>query len=327
MPVQGDKNPKYLLFMLLLVLGLSLMSCTAGVAEHVTPPQQPTVQPTIVTESTARLTLTPSTTTKEPTSSIPTRMEPSPSAILQTTVPVTPTATLSLVPVTTIQERCLMPGPELVSETEAASGLILHGTWGEGSGAAILGETGLDDPLIFMPDQDGQIVWPRESLDKVWLADLNSNRPMQTEEIVVWNPFTGEEIRQTFEGITPLAYDAVLRWAKDFQLILPLENGDEFFQWLIWSPFTGEQETLSAELSGLGNNMVLFKVPPSLDPLLKLVAYPCEFCGEAEYAIKSIETGETAWFIDLGPKPSYAYRSPVFWSPDGELLATSLVFR
>lgn len=214
-----------------------------------------------------------------------------------------------------------MPDLELVSEAEAARGLILHGTWDEGSGAAILGETGFDGPLIFMPDKDGQIVWPRESLDKVWLTDLNSNRPMQTEEIGVWNPFTGEEIRQTFEGITPLAYDAVLRWAKDFQLILPLENEDEFFQWLVWSPFTGEQETLSAELSGLGNSMVLFKVPPSLDPLLKLVAYPCEFCGEAEYAIKSIETGETAWFIDLGPKPSYAYRSPIFWSPDGELLA------
>lgn len=319
-PLQVNKNPKYLLLILVLFLELLLSGCTIGNVEQASESQQLTPQPPTIIRTTTPLTVTTSAVTKEPTLSISTRVISTPIATLETPLPVASTATI-IAPVTTIQERCSTSDPELVNETEAARGLILRGTWDEGVGAVILGQNSFDDPLIFMPDQEGQIVWPQESLDKVWLADLNSNRPNQTEEIVVWNPFSGEEIRQTFEGIIPLAYDAVLRWTKDYQLVLPLENEDEFFQWLVWSPFTGEQETLSTELSGIGNNMELFKVPPSLDPLLELVAYPCEFCDEAEYVIKNIETSETVWTIDLGPRPSYAYRGPVIWSPDGEFAA------
>jgi hypothetical protein len=303
----------------IIVLWMLLVGCSSDPSDQALETQSRPTQ-TQNTIGTIVPTITPTLVrTKEATPTI--TGTPLSSTTLETTIQITPTATTIIDSVTNIQTQCLIPDPILEDEAEVTAGLILHGTWNGEKGAAILGTSGLEAPLIFIPDLEGQTNWPSESPDNIWLADLNSNKNIQSEELIVWNPFSGEEIRHVFEGISLLPYDASFRWTKDLQLVLPLKNDVELFQWLVWSPFIGKQEILSAELSGIGNHMEYFNVPPSVDPLLELVAYPCEFCDGAEYAVKSIDSGETVWFIDLGEKPSYAYRGPVIWSPDGEFVA------
>jgi hypothetical protein len=310
---------KYLLITTILVLNWLLISCSPGIVD-----QASETRVTIsATPDAIEIAATPGSIMTQaitPTASA----TPQPSA-----TPVTPTSTeVAATPdinTTIIQQQCAISDPILMDETEVAEGLLLRGTWEGQEGIAVLGKDGLHQPLLFVPDSEGHLVWPYESPDKEWIAytemlfDKNDNTWFI--EIIVWNPNRGEEIRKTFENIRFLAYDATLRWANDSQLIIPLENEEELFRWLVWSPFTDKQEMLSVELPGIGNHMSYFQVPPSLDPRLEFVAYPCEFCDEAEYAVKSKETGETAWLIDLGPKPSYAYRSPVIWSFDGEFVA------
>lgn len=317
---------KYLLIMTMAALTWLLISCSPSVVEQTletpgalspTPDSIKTTTSLIVPVSTATMEILATAS-----------VTPQPIAIPITPTPTTSTATPDIDTtgsVTTVLQQCVSSDPILMDETEAAEGLILRGTWEEKEGVAILGNDGLDRPLLFVQDPEGQIVWPYESSGKEWVAytemlfDRNENTWFI--EITAWNPNSGEEIRKSFESIRFLAYDATLRWANDSQLMISLENEDELFHWLVWSPFTGEQQVLSVELSGIGNHMQYFQVPPSVDPRLELVAYPCEFCGEAEYVVKSISTGETEWVIDLGPQPSYAYRGPIVWSPDGELVA------
>ncbi len=308
-----------LLLIITMALMLQLIGCSFEMAEQTVETQLATSQVPIMVESVTPLIVSTKVATQEATLTVTASSVPLSSATLETTIPATPTITPSIESVTNIQTQCLEP--ILVNETEVTGGLVLHGNWEGEKGVAILSKDGLDNPLIFIPDTEDQLVWPYESPDKRWLADLNSNKNIQSEQLIVWNPFSSEEIRQIFEGISLLPYDASFRWVNDSQLVLPLKNEAELFQWLVWSPFIGEQETLSAELSGIGNHMEYFNVPPSIDPLLELVAYPCEFCDGAEYAVKNLESDETVWFIDLGSKPSYAYRSSVIWSPDGEFVA------
>jgi hypothetical protein len=315
---------QYLSITTIMALILLLIACSPDIMEQALE-TQPVTSPTVGLSETVTSSLAPSSTaTQEVTPTANVTPEPSATPPART-LTATPTATLVTHLGTSVKEQCLTSYPIVVDETEATEGLILHGVWEGEAGAAILGANGLDKPLLIVPDPEGQIAWPYESPDRKWIAytemlfDRNENAWFI--EIIVWHPNSGEEIRKPFESIRFLAYDASLRWANDSQLMISLENEEELFHWLVWSPFSGKQETLSVELSGIGNHMEYFQVPPSLDPSLEFVAYSCEFCDDAEYAVKSIETGETAWFIDLGPEPSYAYRGPIAWSPDGEFIA------
>lgn len=225
---------------------------------------------------------------------------------------------------TLIQQKCVTSNPIQEDEKERTNGLMWRGTWKEKEGTAIIGKDGLGQPLLFIPDTDDQIVWLFESPDKAWIAYYyqNRNENIWSIEIVVWNSHSGEEIKKTFEfeNVGFLAYDATIHWANNSQLIIPLENEGELFRWLVWSPFINEVEELVIELTGIGNQMEYFRNPPVLDPLLEMAVYPCEFCNDAEYAVKNLATGETIWFIDLGTEPSYVHRSTASWSPDGRFV-------
>ncbi len=314
---------KYLLTITILSLKFLLIACSPGIEEQALE-TQPITSPTPGLSATATPSQVPaSTATQEviPTANVIPEPNATPTALTPT---VTPTATWVTDPVTTVQQQCVTSDPILVHETETTEGLMLHGTWEGKEGAAILGKEGLDKPLLFVPDPERQIVWPYESPDKEWVAYtemlVDSNEDAWFIEIVVWNPDSNEKIRTTFEGVKFLPYDATLRWINNDQLIIPLQNEGELFRWLVWSPFSGEEEILSVELDGIGNQMERFRNPPVLDPFLEMVVYPCEFCDEGEYAVKNIVSGETMWFIDLGPEPSHVHRSSASWSPDGRFV-------
>lgn len=64
---------------------------------------------------------------------------------------------------------------------------------------------------------------------------------------------------------------------------------------------------------------------PVVDPLLQYVTYPCyneSVCGETDYRVQDIVTGEMIWSIDntaISPF-SFPLSTPI-WSPDGQYLA------
>jgi len=189
---------------------------------------------------------------------------------------------------------------------------------------AVLGSDGLQNPIWFYqyPDNTFSTISP----DGKWIAFITYNevdRVTDTYSIAmrVTNLEANQEFQVTLEILILSRFEPI-SWINDSQLIVPLANEGELFHWLVWSPFDDRQETLSVEATGLGVLMERFSHPPTLDPLLELVVYPCETCGEAEYAVKRIDTGEISWFIDLGDNPAYdVLHAPVVWSPDGQVVA------
>lgn len=279
---------------------------TFTIAELVTP------TPVVVAESTA-VTETPTYTPSPQSSPIATVREMPPY-----------TATPDIVATAGVEYRCSVSEPVEVEQTDETQGLVFIEKGEIGRKLTVLGSTGLQNPVWLYPYPDDNVS-PLISPDGDWITFITYNSVERESDlysigmkVIDWSE--EKEFQDQFENLILSRFDNI-RWINDSQLSFPLANEDELFSWLVWTPSTGKKEKLSVELSGIGNHMQYFQVAPSLDPRMEMVAYPCEFCGEAEYAVKSIATGETEWVIDLGPKPSYAYRGPVVWSPDGELVA------
>jgi hypothetical protein len=145
-------------------------------------------------------------------------------------------------------------------------------------------------------------------------------------DLVVLKPGTGIEYTGHFESIALSRYGEN-EWIDDAQLAIPLANQGEVYSWLLWSPFTNEQKTISLNLNGIGDSPRKL-TPPKLDPLLEFVAYRCDLCDKTqpEFIVKSFKTGEIAWTMDLGPGSQPTYRGihiDLSWSPDGQYLAVA----
>jgi len=250
----------------------------------------------------------------------------SPTSMPKTSPPVTATelpastSTPIISPITAVNQRCSASEPLQVEQTNLAQGLVVA----EREKVAVLGSDGLQNPIWFYqyPDNTFSTISP----DGKWIAFITYNevdRVTDTYSIAmrVTNLEANQEFQVTLEILILSRFEPI-SWINDSQLIVPLANEGELFHWLVWSPFDDRQETLSVEATGLGVLMERFSHPPTLDPLLELVVYPCETCGEAEYAVKRIDTGEISWFIDLGDNPAYdVLHAPVVWSPDGQVVA------
>lgn len=303
----------------LFVFALYLTSCSLSIDEQTSITREMTP---IVT------TMLPQTSVTTPTSTL--EVSPTPTVIPQASPTVAiPTVTLTSTPnvneTVPIHYQCSKSEPVLVEETDLVKGWILRGDWDTDKGVAVLSTTRLNNlSSFFIPDLPDQVIWPYESPNKEWFAYSLPTWDGETisMNIIVASPHTSEEFQTSIERIRLLPYDSELHWINDSQVVIPLMNEDEVFHWIVWSPFNGEQKMLSVELTGLGVLMERFSHPPTLDPLLELVVYPCENCGQTEYAVKNVETGEIAWLIDLGDNPAYdVLRAPVVWSPNGEMVA------
>lgn len=254
---------------------------------------------------------------------------PSPQVTALPELPLTATATVApdnsstptAVPTVQVFQQCTESEPELVEESSLLQGLILVGKWEEGVGIAILGSDGMRIPatVYFYTEQLLEGVSP----DGKWIAtssltdiiDESSNR--YTVEVNVTDFDAERSFQKIYEEVSLSSFDN-LRWANNSQLVLPLKNQGDLFQWLVWKPLTGEEEILSVELMGIENAMSFYQVSPSYDPNLELVIYPCELCGSTAYIVKNLKTGQTEWTLNFDPEPSYAYRGTPVWSPNAE---------
>jgi WD40 repeat protein len=258
-----------------------------------------------------------------PTANPSPQVTPSPQRLSAPTVTADNLPTVTAVPTVQVYRQCTESEPKPVDDPSLLRGMMLSGRWEGGPGLAILGNDDVapvtiyyyTDHLLRGVSPDGK--WIATSL-LTDIIDRDSNT--YTVEVIVTD-FASEKSFQTSYEAVSLSFFDKLNWANNSQLVLPLKNQDELFQWLVWTPFTDEQELLSVELTGIENAMAFYQVAPAYDPRLELVVYPCELCGSTAYIVKNIKTSETEWTINFDPKPSYAYRGPPVWSPNGEYVA------
>lgn len=318
---ERNRGRKYWLFTTLLVFALYLIGCSSSIDGQISVLQETT--PSVTPMLSRTLVAVPINTPRIlPTQTRTITLQATPTVATAT---ITATSTPNVNETVPIHYQCSKSEPVLVEETDLVKGWILRGVWDANEGVALLSNTKLDNlPSFFIPDPPDQVIWPYISPNKEWFAYsfLTWEEETVSMNIIVTNPSTSEEFQTNIEDIRLLPYDLELRWINDSQLVIPLMNEDEVFHWIVWSPFSAEQKMLSIELTGLGVLMERFSHPPTLDPLLEMVVYPCENCGQAEYAVKSVETGETSWLIDLGASPAYdVLHAPVVWSPNGQVVA------
>ncbi len=131
----------------------------------------------------------------------------------------------------------------------------------------------------------------------------------------------GEQISSYFFEDIQIDQYSWVRWLNDSEIVLPLENNLENYEWIIWSPRENKERRISSVLDGIGEEVIRYGVAPALDPMGELVIYPCERCDGFEYMVKEIESGDNLWSIDIGEKPTGAYRGYPVWSPDGSHIA------
>jgi len=208
---------------------------------------------------------------------------------------------------------------KIVAETDWAYGLVTYNT--SSSRLVVWGERGPSDPYYSQlnPDSEQRGGWFDVSTDHNWISYVIYN-PGISFDYVVLNPKTGDKIDRAFGDILVSRF-ANPRWLNALQVIIPLENQGETYKWIAWLPFTQEQIEKTIELTGIGNANEHHHVGPVVDPLFELVTFACDDCGENEFTVKSLQTGEVLWTIDIGETPDTIYRRNPVWSPDGRYLA------
>jgi hypothetical protein len=230
----------------------------------------------------------------------------------------TPTNASLVSPPLQMQQKCV----NLYStrpDSGTASGVVLNLPNGLSKDQVeILANNNLDPAYLFkdygLPDgisSDGKLF--------TFLAlPLRENRLSFT----VINPVTSEIYRKDFTNIKSSKYSD-LYWANSDDLVIPLANQDETFKWLIWSPKTDTEQTISAELTGIGQSADMLHIPPQLDPIFKYVFYRCGDCAGITYIAKSLTSDEKTWKVELeGYRDTYRPLtiSPR-WSPNGQFVA------
>lgn len=239
----------------------------------------------------------------------------------------TPTSTPTIQPTPTavIARRC---GRTTFAEEEAAellNGLAVLWTSETEHGAAVLGYDGLQNPtqIIVSPEENTSIKISPDGRKIAFysLSESGAEEDLYSILIVVRDFETGQEYRTQIEQVRLSRYGR-WDWVDDSQIIIPIAPEEALFTWLLWTPASDLQEVLTIELPDIVlTERYLSQSYPSVDPELEFVIYPCEDCGESEYVGRHLQSREDAWRLDIGSDPSYDYRSPAIWSPNGEFIA------
>lgn len=136
------------------------------------------------------------------------------------------------------------------------------------------------------------------------------------------NPVTSEIYKKDFKNIKRSKYSSEY-WANSEDMVIPLTNQGETFEWLVWSPRNDTEQTISAELTGIGQSADLLHIPPQLDPTFKFVFYRCGDCAGITYVAKSLTSDEITWKVELeGYRDTYrSLTVSPRWSPNGQFVA------
>jgi hypothetical protein len=322
------RNKKFIFFMLL-ILWLGNTGCQQEIPFPVTePPILVTTTPTLakdsLTEVAAEIPESPPSVTWTPTATpLPTHSPTPTRHIMPTDTPIPD----ELAPA----ESCDELTKELNDITASiAAGIVTSGDR-DNRGVWVESET-LDQPILL--DAATLALWTvKVSPNGHWLVrtqgvefDTEGNRLVL--DGFVFNPATNELFQTRIENeLVPKLTLSGFDWLNDSQLVtftIP-ETNDSSMTYILWSPFENEVEIFSVEMPGYEHIIFGGTIYPELDPLLEYIAYPCYnplVCGDKDFRILSLTSGNEAWFTESSISP-YAFPRHVRWSPDGQFLATS----
>jgi WD40 repeat protein len=230
----------------------------------------------------------------------------------------TPTNASLVSPPLQMQQKCVDLHPAS-PDSRTASGVVLNLPIGLSKDQVeILANNNLD-PAYTFKDYGIPVGIP---MNNALFAFLEEPLPKSKLPYTVINPSTSEVYKKDFRNIKRSKYSSQY-WANSEDLVIPLANQGETFEWLIWSPRTNTEQTISADLTGIGQSADLLHIPPQLDPTFKYVFYRCGDCVGITYIAKSLSSDEKTWKVELeGYQQTYRPLTIApAWSPNGQFIA------
>lgn len=198
------------------------------------------------------------------------------------------------------QVPSICTGPEKLTETEfiQSSGLVILDT--STKNLLVLDDMGFGEPIYAVKPKSPDSILAEWSVspDGEWMSYLDYTN-VHLFNAWVENVKTGEKISKHFEGITIGSQNVY--WANNHQIVIPLRNEGDYFQWIVWNPFVQSEDIVSARLTNIGKSFdgeyALFNIyNPNTDKIL----YVCEQCGDNEYQIYDLNRDEIVESIDFG---------------------------
>lgn len=314
-----------------LTLFLCLSSCTSQNDAIIVTNAEISNAEIISTETPSEVRSNPSATpiTPTPEISLSSTVEPT-----SDTLPIVSTATN--LPIST-------QGPDFLTETfglcepirdsldedlSTRSGIVIENSSTDGLDVEIL--TSTPNPFFVNFPSPGGSWTTNVSPNSEWLAYTVVNEYDEegnglSFSVSILNPSTGEQLQTSYRSTVPRIGDNGFRWLNNTLLINSTypENNSNTFYFVILSPFTGEEETIYVSLDGYEHNLDGGTLHPTVDPMLKYIAYPCYnsiLCGAANYRILEIATGEIITSIETKAVSTFPLGN-IAWSPDGQYLA------
>jgi WD40-like Beta Propeller Repeat len=229
----------------------------------------------------------------------------------------TPTDASLVSPPLQTQQKCINLHPAN-PDSGMAGGVVLNRPVDLKSHLEILSNNGLKPVYLF---KDYGIPEGNSSDGKLFsfLAEPNTENILS---FTVINPSTSKVYKKDFKNIKRSKYSSIY-WVNSENLVIPLANQGETFEWLVWSPRTNTDRTLSAELTGIGQSADVLHIPPQLDPTFEFVFYRCGDCEGITYIAKSLSSVEKTWKVQLeGYRDTYrSLTIAPAWSPNGQFIA------
>ena len=200
------------------------------------------------------------------------------------------------------QVPSICTGPEKLTETKfiQSSGLVIYDT--STKNLMVLGDMGFGKPIyVVKPKSPGSTLaaWG-VSPDGEWLSYLDYSN-VYLFDAGIENITPGEKIKEHFEGVI-LSWSNIY-WANDHQIVIPLRNEGDLFEWIVWDPFNQSKEKISVTLAEIGKAVEKFNIFPIYNPNTGTILYACDSCGDYDFQIFNRKSGEISMSIDFGEGP------------------------
>lgn len=229
----------------------------------------------------------------------------------------TPSEASPVSPPLITQKKCVDLHPAS-PDSGMAYGTVLNLTIGMKDQLEILSNSGFKPEYIFK-DYGLPVGIP---INNKLFAFLEEPLSESNLSFMVIDPSTSEIYKKEFKDINRSKYSTIY-WVNSEELVIPLANQGETYEWLVWSPKTDTERTISVELTGIGQSTDMLHIPPQLDPTFKFVFYRCGDCAGITYIAKSLTSEERTWKVILDGYRD-TYRSLTVsprWSPNGQYVA------
>lgn len=163
----------------------------------------------------------------------------------------------------------------------------------------ILNDAWEDEPIYVIRNNQptsNYVEWG-VSPDNQWISYIELMRA-DSFDILVENPKSGEQIKNHIEGMT--VGTTGIYWGNKEQIVIPLRNKGDQFEWLLWKPFSREERIVSIEIPNGSDIVEKYSIFPIYDPNTNSILSPCQQCEENEFQVFTLDNNSVLWSLDFG---------------------------